>query len=310
MRVNLSPQIFGFVLMITSFAPAQQTAPPPPDPNSGVGPTLREEAIKPLEHRDITYLSIGGHDSQLDVFEQPGGRKSPVLIYFHGGGWWRNSRPASFKPFQAFLKMGFSIVNVDYRLTPVAPAPAAVQDARCALAWVKQNRRRYHFDDRRIVVYGTSAGGHLALMDGLLPIPSEVDLPQCRNLPKPAAVLDFYGIADVSELLDGPHVRTWANEWVGKGPDRVDIAHQMSPLTYVRQGLPPFFIVHGDADATVPYTQSVRLRDLLQKNNVSVQLYTVKDGPHGRFTEQQTQEIFHSIHDYLVSQKILKREFR
>jgi acetyl esterase/lipase len=280
-------------------------ASPAPDPNDGVGLTFREPGVKPMSTMNITYLSVGGHDSQLDVYQQPGTKSSPVLLYFHGGGWWRNHRPMSYHPFQGLLNMGFSVVNVGYRLTPDAAAPAAVQDARCALAWVKKNRKKYRFDVKRVAVYGTSSGGHLALMAGMLPQPSDIDLPQCRDLPKVAAVLDFYGIADVNELLAGPHVRSWANRWIGERVDREDLAHAMSPLSHVRPEDPAIFIVHGDADPTVPYSQSLRLEEELKKAGVPVQFYTVKGGVHGKFDEAQMHDIFSSIRQFLVAQRVL-----
>ena len=71
--------------------------------------------------------------------------------------------------FRAWISAGFSIVTVEYRLTGDATAPAAVEDVRCSLAWVKSNAPIHHLDANRVVVYGTSAGGHLALMAGMLP---------------------------------------------------------------------------------------------------------------------------------------------
>jgi acetyl esterase/lipase len=266
---------------------------------------MKGPVVKPIAVMNITYLSFGGHDSQLDVYQPPGAESRPVVLYFHGGGWWRNHRPTSYLPFQALLNMGFSVVNVECRLTPEAAAPAAVQDARCALAWVKKNRKKYQFDMKRVVVYGTSSGGHLALMAGMLPEPSDVDLPQCRDLPKVSAILDFYGIADVNELLAGPHVRSWANRWIGERSDREDLALAMSPLSHVRSDDPATFIVHGDADPTVPYTQSLRLEEGLKKAGVAVQLYTVRGGVHGKFDDDQMHDIFNSIHEFLAAEHVL-----
>lgn len=300
----------AFALLLGCTAVGQDpTAPPPPDPNSGVGPAANDNSPRVEEFRDITYLKVNDHESQLDVFQLAGRKhKRPVLLYFHGGGWWRNQRPTSSASFRSFLKMGFSVVNVDYRLTPVAPAPAAVQDARCVLAWVRENADRYGFDTQRVVAYGTSSGGHLALMSGFLPAKSDVDLPQCRKQAKVAAVLDFYGIADIPEMLDGTHKRTWASNWIPDGPNRLDLARKMSPITHVRRGLPPVFIVHGDSDPTVPYSQSVRLEQELRTRRVPVRLYTVKDGLHGKFSEEQMRDIVRSIQEFLTQHGVLRNK--
>ena len=68
-----------------------------------------------------------------------------------------------------YLAMGFAVVNVDYRLAQVAPAPAAVEDGRCALRWVFRHAQQYSLDPERIVVGGMSAGGHLALLTAMAP---------------------------------------------------------------------------------------------------------------------------------------------
>jgi acetyl esterase/lipase len=259
----------------------------------------KSTVVIPVEFRDITYAHHSGEDQQLDVFRQPGEQAAPVLVYFHGGGWWRNRRPASYRGFQRFLDMGFSIVNADYRLSSLAPAPAGVEDARCVLGWVRRHAAKYHFDLDRIVVWGTSSGGHLALMDGLLPEDSGIDLAGCGPFPRVAAVLDFYGIADVSELLSGPHMRHWAQEFVGNGPGAAELARRMSPIEWVRKGDPPVLIVHGDADPTVPYQQSVGLAKALAVAGNRVKLYTVPGGHHGRFNEQQMEGVWAAVREFL-----------
>ena len=88
---------------------------------------------------------------------------APVLVYFHGGAWARGAPPQTADGFKGFLKEGISVVTVQYRLAGQAMAPAAVQDARCALSWLATNAAKLHIDTDRMIVTGTSAGGHLAL---------------------------------------------------------------------------------------------------------------------------------------------------
>ena len=128
---------------------------------------------KPTETKDIVYFpkDAPGYtptSQLLDVYQNaalPPGAAAPVLVYMHGGAWRNGQRPQSYGGFRAWLAAGFSIVNVEYRLfdtVPSAVAPAAVQDVGCMLAWIKQNAAKYHLDPKRVVTYGTSAGGHLA----------------------------------------------------------------------------------------------------------------------------------------------------
>jgi len=261
---------------------------------------LAAQSRPPVEHRDIAYVTTNGVASQLDVYQQAGTTPTPVLLYFHGGAWTTGQRPAAASSFGSFLKLGFSVVSVSYRLSGVAPAPAAVQDARCAVKWVHDNAARYGFDPNRIVVHGTSAGGHLALLAAMLPARWSRDLPQCAGVPRVAAVLDYYGPAD---LLGASAVSHRTREWLRDGG--AALGRELSPIAQVRAGHPPVLIVHGDADPTVPHEQSVRLRDALAKAGVTVRLHTVSGGQHGKFEPAQRAAIVQTVADFLREQRIL-----
>lgn len=122
-----------------------------------------------------------------------------------------------------------------------------------------------------------------------------------RGLEKPpvAAIINWYGITDVGDLLDGPNMQSYAVEWLGSAPNRFEIAERVSPLTYVRTGLPPILTIHGDADRLVPYQHGVQLHQALDKVGVSNQLYTVLGGGHGGFNRTETIQIFETIQDFL-----------
>lgn len=263
-------------------------------------PPLAAQSSPLVEHRDIAYVTTNGVASRLDVYQQAAGTPAPVLLYFHGGAWTTGQRPAAASSFGSFLKLGFSVVSVSYRLSGVAPAPAAVQDARCAVKWVHDNAARYGFDPDRIVVYGTSAGGHLALLTAMLPARWSRDLPQCADAPRVAAVLDYYGPAD---LLGASAVSHRTREWLRDGGET--LGRELSPITHARAGLPPVLIVHGDADPTVPHAQSVRLRDALAQAGVAVRLHTVPGGAHGKFEAEQRAAIAQAVAAFLHEQQVL-----
>lgn len=300
----LLPVLMAFALsMAAQSTSSSQAAPVNPE---FIALPASEVKIVPIEHRDITYLHASGQDEQLDVYQQPGSHTSPVIVYFHGGAWWKNARPKSAASFQSLLRMGFSLVMVDYRLTRVAPAPAAIQDARCSLAWVKKNAATYHFDLEHVIVFGTSSGGHQALMAGMLPTPNDVDLPECGDQPHVSAILDFYGISDMRPLLaDGMTLKSSAGRWIGNGPGAPKLATHMSPITYVRAGLPPVFLVHGDADPVVPYVQSADLLKALTDAKVPASLVTVRGGQHGKFTEEQSLKIGAALQKFLGEQHLI-----
>ena len=115
-----------------------------------------------------------------------------------------------------------------------------------------------------------------------------------------AAVINWYGITDVGDLLHGPKMKTYAVTWMGSMPNRFEIAERVSPLTYVRDGLPPILTIHGDADPTVPYQHGIRLQEELTKAGVSNELHTVRGGGHGGFNREETVAIFDTIDRFLT----------
>ena len=274
------------------------------DLNSAVA--LRQ-SIRPVP--DIVYLRANGWEGRLDVYAQNGQAPTPTVIFFHGGGWTQNSKEAQMPNLLPWLAMGYSVVNVGYRLANVSLAPAAVEDSRCALRWVQANAKEYGFDTSRLITTGQSAGAHLAMMAAMAPTSAGFDrLCLTAAEPKVAAIVNFYGITDVADLLDGPgknpfpwpQGRPYAVWWLGNQPHREEVAKAASPLTYVRAGIPPVISVQGDADPTVPYSHSVRLHAALQKAGVANEHLPIPKGGHGNFSLPQWQESFARIKAFLA----------
>ena len=199
-----------------------------------------------------------------------------------------------------WFEMGWNVVNVEYRQGRVALAPAAVEDGLCALKFVVAQAKTYDIDPARLVVSGESAGGHLSLTTGMIPESAGLDR-QCpaTRLPKVAAVVDWYGITDVVDLLDGDNRKLYAVQWLASLPNREEVARRVSPLTYVRPGLPPIMAIQGDADPTVPYQHSIRLTEALSKAGVPNQLVTIPGGKHGGFTPDERTKIYLAIREFL-----------
>jgi acetyl esterase/lipase len=251
---------------------------------------------------NITYLVASNYEAKLDVYKRRDATgPQPTLIFIHGGGWVQGTKEQSVMSLMPWLEMGWNVVNVEYRLGRVALAPAAVEDCLCALRYVAAQAKTYDIDTSRLVLTGESAGGHLALTTGMIPESAGLDR-QCPGapLPKVAAIIDWFGITDVVDLLDGPNRKPYAVQWLGSLPNREEIARRVSPLTYVRPGLPPVLAIQGDADPTVPYQHSVRLTEALSKVDVPNQLVTIPGGKHGGFTPEERSKIYLAIRDFLA----------
>jgi len=250
---------------------------------------------------NVVYQVASGYEAKLDLY-LPRGQQGPVpaLIQIHGGGWVGGSKERNSLTFLPYLEMGWAVINIEYRLGRVALAPAAVEDCLCALRWIIRNADQYNIDVSRLVVTGYSAGGHLALTTGLVPSSAGLDLQCPGNEPlEVAAIVNWYGITDVGDLLDGKNMKSYAVQWMASMPDRYAIAERVSPLTYVRGGLPPILTIHGDADPTVPYSHAERLRDALDDAGVANQLHTVAGGGHGNFTLDEYQAVYEVIRAFL-----------
>lgn len=284
--------------------PGNPSADPDPGIPGGIVARIPNSADAPASSMDL----------HLDVLQVPSAKPTPVVLQLHGGGWIRGDRPSGYGTFRAFLAAGMSVVTVQYRLAREAPAPAAIEDVRCALAWIKANASKYNFDPSRVVTYGESAGGHLALMAAYAP--ASFNRTGCTDQPRVAAVLDFLGPTNLAEGLTGSGSSSFTHEWLGADmplsvengdpgadnpsrrharwpePDEKTLARarMMSPMTYVRKELPPTFIVYGDKDRTVDPTQDIQLQKALDAVGVPNGVDVVAGRGHGGFSKEENDE--------------------
>jgi len=255
---------------------------------------------------DIIYSTANNYDAKLDLYLPRTQGPTPVVVYIHGGGWVAGSKEGAQLVFLPYLKLGWAVANVEYRLAKNSLAPAAVEDCRSALRWVYRHAEEYGFDTTQILITGNSAGGHLSLTTGMLRTSDGFDRPPewLTVVPEPpvAAIVNWYGITDVVDLLDGENMQTYAVHWLGTQANREEVARSVSPVSYVRPGLPPIVTVHGDQDQLVPYAHAVRLHEALTKAGVPNKLITVPGGRHGGFNQAEMERIFEEIFAFLRDQ--------
>jgi acetyl esterase/lipase len=274
--------------------------------------TNTDTVYKPVEYPsgytaqlNVVYTKVKDWEGKMDIYFTSKEKKpSPVVINIHGGGW-NHGVKESQTGFNTFFKEGFAVANIEYRLTGQATAPAAVEDTRCALIYLIKNAKDLNIDVNRIIIMGGSAGGHLALMGGLLGNDHRFDTncPGVENI-KVAAIIDKYGITDVwdwgyGKILTSKSAITWLGD---KAKDEA-FAKSVSPINYITKDSPPIFIVHGDADPTVPYQQSVDLYKKLLGAGVKTEFITVKGGLHGKFEKEKNSEINKAVINFIKSLK-------
>jgi acetyl esterase/lipase len=216
---------------------------------------------------------MDGHKVLLDVFtpEKEGG-PWPVVVWIHGGGWRRGDKEGC--PHMELVKQGFcAAVSINYCLTDVAPMPAQIEDCKAAIRFLRANATKYNLDPDRIGVYGGSAGGHLAALVGTSAGVKELET-QGGNFEyssRVQAVCDWYGPSDLTKMK-GDVIESLLG---GLPEEKKDLARLCSPLTHVSPDDPPFLIMHGDDDSTVPHDHSVWLAEALEEAGVAVEFVTV-----------------------------------
>jgi acetyl esterase/lipase len=242
LSATFTAALFALILVPSNGAASAQTATAGANSPAWADPA-NWKSVKPVETDNIVYATVphitnpsaeashdpgkpngirpavpntgpaGTLDMHLDVYQVPSVKPTPVVIQIHGGGWIRGDRPSSSSSFGPFFAAGMSVVAVQYRNAIDAPAPAAIQDVRCAMAWIKANAKKYNFDANKVVAWGGSAGGHLALMAGYAP--ASFNPAGCTDQPKVAAVIDMYGASDVAESLTYRGSMDFTHQWIG-----------------------------------------------------------------------------------------------
>jgi acetyl esterase/lipase len=236
-----------------------------------VFPATRETA------RDIVYSEAGGDTLRLDAAVPAGAGPFPIAILIHGGGWTGGDKAGDIALLLAPLAAAnFACVSINYRLAPQHRWPACVDDVLAAIRWIKKHAPEYKGDAGRIVLIGYSAGGHLAsfavtVVDDSARVQAVVGLAPLtdfeQELPKRSNVL---GRAQQG-LLNRPAELT---------PESLGLLRAISPVNHLRPGLPPFLLLHGDADQSVPFEQSVAFQSKLRGHGVRCDLLRLPGAPH------------------------------
>lgn len=259
-------------------------------------PSLPEGATA---HRDLAYVP-GGHERQkLDLYLPKAGTLLPLIINIHGGAFKMGSKEDGVP--WAYLRQGYAVASINYRLSPHAKFPAQIEDCKAAVRWLRAHASEYRLDPKRFAAWGSSAGGHLAAMLGTTGDTKEFDLGAHLDQSSGVqAVVDYFGPTDFLQMdahrlpngMEHDRADSPESELIG-GPIQENKAKaaQANPITYVSSNDPPSLICHGDRDPLVPHHQSELLAAALKKAGVPVVFYTVKGAGHGGFHDPKVAEL-------------------
>jgi acetyl esterase/lipase len=249
---------------------------------------------------NVTYVKNGSWEGKVDVYSRvnpPG--PEPTLFWMHGGSVTVGSKDGALTSFMPYLELGWNVINIEPRQLGVTLAPATLQNSLCAVRWAMHNAGRYNIDVNKLVLSGASSGSWFAVIGGLGVRPGGwSDACPGPEEPKVAAVVNWYGNWDLADILQGPNTKDYAADWVRGIPNPLELAKALSPLP-LRAGVPPVISIHGDADPTVPYSQSVRLHEALQKAGVPEKLITIPGGKHGGFSREENERAYKEVEAFL-----------
>jgi acetyl esterase/lipase len=232
------------------------------------------------------YYSPGGQKQKMYVAWPKGAGPNPLVVILHGGGWVSGSRTGFRDEARLLAGLGYTAATVDYRLATSSANsfPAAVEDVRCAVRYLRQNALTFKIDPTRVAAVGESAGGHLAAMLGVAGNAAGLDgsCPFFLQSPAVDAVISYYGPTDLRDPEDLPNLQTEVTAFLGNPPgDDPAEAALASPVTLVDAFDAKFLFNHRTLDDVVPLQQSIDMKLALDGVGVPSTIVQVAGTGHG-----------------------------
>jgi acetyl esterase/lipase len=255
-------------------------------PGQRPAPRIPENVVV---ERDVVYGDAGNRPLKLDLVLPKAKSDSPrpLIVFIHGGGWRAGDKAGGVGRVIPFVATGNYVgASVGYRLSGEAVWPAQIHDCKAAIRWLRANAKKYGIDPARIGVWGGSAGGHLVNMLGTSGDVKELE-GNCgspEQSSRVSCVVPFCGPTNflAPRRFEGGRRPSAVDLLLGgKIEEKQDLAKQASPITYVSKDDPPFLIVHGTADNTVPFEQAEMFDAALRKAGVAVTFVKIIGGGHG-----------------------------
>lgn len=271
---------------------------------------FRDDAVSPFSGlnpsafnhlRDLDYAGHGNPAQTLDLLLPPrrDGPPLPLVLYIHGGSWDSGEKEDGLAPLSLLATGDFALATINYRLIGEARWPAALEDARAAIAYLRENATTHHLDADRIGIVGVSAGGQIAGMLGTHA--PDVTIPDGLR-----CVVSFFGPVDFLTLVGHPESlepeeAAFAEQFFGiEGPDLLETARRASPVNWVGPGTVPFLLIHGTEDEIVPFAQSEEMHAALLRAGVESTLIPVPGAGHGFFAPALLEPVLQFLGRHLL----------
>ncbi len=239
--------------------------------------------------RNLEYVKDGHERNKLDLYiPEKAAAPLPVVVWIHGGAWRGGSKDRC--PITWLAGKGYLVASINYRLLQHGEFPAQIEDCKAAIRWLRANAKKYNLDPDRIGVMGGSAGGHLVALLGTSGHVKDLEGKggNEEQSSRVQAVVDLFGPLGIPS----------GNREKG------------NVLRYITKDTPPFLIVHGDADPTVPIRQSERLTEALKKAGVEVRFERKEGAGHGgpAFRNDEARKMYEEFFDKHLKKKTASKK--
>ncbi len=260
--------------------------------------------------RDLIYKKINGHDLGLDIYSPKSiTQPLPVVLWIHGHRWSRGSKDQ--RPPINLMAQGYIVVSLDYRLSGEAPFPAAIEDCKAAVRWLRANAANYHIDPDHIGAWGHSAGGHLAALLGTSGGAAELEgtgdnstfssrIQAVCDMSAPMDILKFYETVSSSNEGAARRAKSSVEQFLGGTVEQNKAkAIAASPITYISKDDAAFLIIHGENDMSIPVSESKAFANKLKAAGVDVTLEIATGRGHGVGAPNYASEIISFFNKHL-----------
>jgi len=269
--------------------------------------------------KDLDYVGDGNPRQMLDLVlpkERAEGKKLPLIVFIHGGGWRNGSKDGAIRRLVPFVESGNYVgASINYRLTGESSWPTQIHDCKAAIRYLRGNAKEYGINPKKIAVWGSSAGGHLVSMLGTSGDVKELegDLGEFDDKSsRVTCVVNYFGpenfitMVEQESTIDRSKGKEYPEALLLGGPvqEKEDVARQASPVTWVSKDDPPFLTAHGTEDPLVPYAQGEEIHAALQKVGVESHLVRVEGGGHGFAAPEIDERVKAFLEKHLRNQKV------
>jgi acetyl esterase/lipase len=257
----------------------------------------------------LVFKEADGIQLELDIYRTAlDDTPRPLVVVIHGGYWKAGTRRVHAQQGIEFVDMGYSVATIDYRLSAHAAFPAAVLDVRDAIRWLSENADEYGIDATQIILYGSSAGGHLAAFMGLAAHSQDHEYGYGIDADNLKAVISLYGMHDLT--IDFHQDHPFTAQFIGTTyADSPAQYLQASPVAHAHHGAPPMLLMHGTLDGSVPVQNSDLLAERLEALGVPLTYDRIEGWAHcmswfSPIAERTLWQTFHFLKQHCPSDRM------